>query len=170
MNKSQLETFLLTWIRTQTGFAQGKVISADQEKAFPELPYIRMQFKDYEKVGLMDEKEQKKDGKIKLWKIRRINIDINGFGPGTKQAIENLYDSLEKPSVYKSFRSNDITINPDKVKNLSGKENDKVIERALLELELKFSNYIVDDLGSFNKILVTPIINDITYPEQTIQI
>ena len=158
---STIKTTLRTWILDSTGFAEDKVIFANQNAPKPEKPYITINpVLTVNKEFMEDIEDYNEDEEITIYPVRNILASIHGFGEGSMIALDNALTYLDRYQGHELFRTNNLGITNrgnTNIKDLSYTIDDNLyVSHAQMDLMLQAQGVaIVDDsVGSVDEILV----------------
>lgn len=157
MTYSQLETELYNWASNNTSVL---VIWADENGARPDENYITLKVMTFSKIGQKDELPTDNSGDRKVKYDEDFTVNIEGYGIGVQDNIQELKDSLQLESVLQSLVQAGIAVRADSdITDISVLLDETIEKRYLYEIMMGFSHEIQENVGVIESVEWTPTYN-----------
>lgn len=157
INLENIKDALYTWVNTETGdetiFARENAPQPSLTAAVNSVPrFFIINIASLIQIGQdYTDPELDVDGKIEISGNREFTISIECKGGLALDRLEDLRSSLEKPSVQQTLRDANIaTVDHTPISDLTSLDDTVYIERGILEIIMRTSSFITDDVGYFN--------------------
>lgn len=164
-----LENALRTWVKTGSGFADDKVIWADQDAPQPSGNYITLRIGDVSPVGPDElrtythaDADPGEEIELQAIGMREFVVSVQAFGTPTsgdgtaRETLLNVLGALRLPSVRNALVAADLTpYQAGPVQNLSTLVQTKFESRAALEVWFYTSSAISEFTGYIESVEIT---------------
>lgn len=154
---SELETELYNWASNNTSVL---VIFADGNGTRPDENYISLKIMTISKIGQKDELSTDINGDRKIKYDEDFTLNIEGYGIGVNDNIQELKDSLQKETVIQALVQAGIAVRNDSdITDISELLDETIEKRYLYEVMMGFSHEIDENVGVIENVEWTPSYN-----------
>ena len=140
------------------------VFSENSDVRPSRLPYATIRFDTQNSYGIRDEQKQVNDeGIVEIRGHRSLTVDINMYGSGSIQKMEDLKSSLSKETVLSNLNDKYGIAILDKgaIQNLSTLMETKYEERAQMDVLIGYATSIEDEVGIIERVEINEEIIDL---------
>lgn len=135
---SSLQLALYNWITSVTGVT---VIWSFANAPQPALPYITLNLLNINSTGPDYETPPNDDGDAALFGNRELTLEVNYYGSGGIDALENLRTSIQQVDIKETLNAAGIVfIDRELSQNLTFLQDSLYEERHLMEFRFRYSN------------------------------
>lgn len=157
MTYSQLETELYNWASINTTVP---VIFADENGTRPDGNYITLKVMTFSKIGQKDELPADNNGDRSVKYDEDFTLNIEGYGRGVQDNIQELKDSLQRESGLQALYQVGIAVRADSdITDVSALLDETIEKRYLYEIMMGFSRKIQENVGVIENVEWTPAYN-----------
>ena len=154
---SQFEIELYNWASSNTSVP---VIFADENGTRPNENYLSLKVMNYLKIGQKDELKIDNNGNRSVKYDEDVTVNIEGYGIGVQDNIQELKDSLQLDSVIQSLVSVGIAVRADSdITDISTLLDETIEKRYLYEIMMGFSRKLQENVGVIETVEWTPTYN-----------
>ncbi len=153
----QLRKHMARMIKNVSGYDENHVILMDQNTTRPTLPFIGLKITDVRKVGYDHfeytdfgmlpnalDVEQKIAGMVQL-STHEFTCNVQGFGPETWNALNQIVSVLQSPSAFEILRESGISVyDQSEIRDISWIDNSQFKEKHTLDLFCRIGGMILD--------------------------
>ena len=159
MNLTTIEDGIYDWADAQTTLP---VMWADQDAPMPSGSYITLRINNSTRIG--EDYVSIPSPTTNLVSVignRELVVEVQGYGAGVSQVIEDMRTSLSKITVQDFFRSKSLVcVDSTPVLNLAVVVDSQIEERRMFEITLRTTEEVTDDVGFITTVRGTGTVKD----------
>jgi len=145
INIDSIYTALKSWCDTATGLT---TIRAEQNGEAPNEPYFTMRIATKTRIGEDYFGSSSNMGVIQIVGNRDLTVEMQGYGNGVTEKMEDLVQSLRKPSVQLTFRQAGIAIvDSEPALNITGLDGTEFEERVSCDFIFRVASVTTDEVS-----------------------